>query len=32
MKFDDVMVGDIIHIKGGMELPSDGILLKGNSI
>lgn len=24
---DNVLVGDIIYIKGGMEIPADGIIL-----
>jgi len=29
---EDVMVGDIIYIKNGMQLPADGIIIEATEV
>ena len=32
MKLEDVVVGDIMILKAGQEIPADGIVIEGYSI
>lgn len=32
MHKDNIKVGDIVKIKGGMDIPVDGIVLEGNGV